>query len=120
MVYICVGHNVDNLAPLAIPLRIEKYPTWQMEASSDGILRKQGGAEAALIAEALTYAEAVPVLDQLGLSMATQSSLCTVVFPDYHRYPTPFYGIVDLDVTESEGDWWKNFRLKFRRLTEVT
>ncbi len=116
MIYVKQGHTLTGLEPLAIPLRIEKQVKFQVDFTSDGIGRNVGGATATLIAEALDYAEARELLDQLGLDLYTPSALITVVLPDYHQLPTPYYGTVSLNMGETEGNWWTQFRLEFSGL----
>lgn len=119
MIYVAQGHDVASLQPLSIELYVEEYPHYETEVSADGVARPIGGARAVLNAEALDYEEAIELLDQLGLSYSTPSAECTIRIKELHRIPVPFYGVVDLELYRSNGAWWEQFRLIFRRLVEA-
>lgn len=117
--YICPNHDLTALQPIAVPLRLDREVTYQVEAGADGVGRNIGGATASLAAEALAYDEAMLLLNQLGLSLNTPSRRVTVVLPDRHRIPTPFYGVVTLSVSGSGAAWWRDFRLEFTGLVRA-
>lgn len=116
MIYVAQGHDIASLASLDVELRVEEYPHYELDITSDGVGRPVGGATAVISAKALSYDEAIDVMDQLGLSLYVPSALCTIRIQDLHRLPTPFYGVVELDVFKTEGSWWTDFRLVFRNL----
>jgi hypothetical protein len=116
MIKVARGLNTSALQPLAVSLRLTEVPNYQKEATSDGVMRNEGGASAVLRADALSFDEADALLEQFGLSLFTPSAECTVLFPDLHRIPTPFYGVVTLEVKSYEADWWTDFSLVFTGL----
>lgn len=119
MIYVAQGHDASALEPIAVELFIDEYPHYEIEVCSDGIARPVGGATVVLSTQALSYDEAIELLDQFGLSLTVPSAECTIAIPDLHRVPTPFYGVVELELYKSSGAWWENFRLTFRRLVAV-
>lgn len=118
MVRIAKGQNL-TLSPLAVALRIEEYPRYEREATSDGIPRNIGGATALMSAEALSYDEADELLNQCGVNLYIPAAEITIELPDLYRIPTMFYGVIELEVYQTEGDWWVNFRLKLSGLVPV-
>ena len=110
MIKVAQGHTA-SVDPIAVQLRIEEYPRYERSVDSDGIARNNGGAQAILSADALSYEEAWELLDQFGLSLYTPAARCSIVLPDIHRLPTLFYGVAELEVSRTEGNWWSDFRI---------
>jgi hypothetical protein len=119
MIYVAAGLNLSGLEPLIITLRTEKILEYDRDADSDGIMRNRGGGKATFIAEVADYDEAIELLNQFGLTIDEPSAECTIVVPDWHRIPTPMYGVVTASFSGVSGGWWKDMRLEFTGLRKA-
>lgn len=119
--YICAGHNPDNLVSIAVTLRQERPPaSAAVVVTSDGVTRPRGGLTTALVAETLEPEEGQALLVQLGLGENVVSTPCCVTLVSVEGYTKTYIGVVTLDtLTVDVSGWWTNFRLNLTQLVAL-